>query len=330
MKASSPSGFEVLPDGRKRLTFTVPGASDGASLPEAVLAFLPRYSLRAVEDAAEAGAFFVNGRKAESADMVRSGDIISYEAAPEVEPDVDRRIRVVYETERYAVVGKSGNMPCHPAGKYFRNTLYRLLLDEAGFSEVHFVNRLDRETSGLVLVAKNAESASILGRMMAAGRFSKLYMAAAEGEWTCGEVRAEGRIRLVRGTLVRKKREFSTDADAVGLECVTLFRPLSVRSGYSLLEVKPVTGRPHQIRATLKFLGFPVVGDKLYGFDETIYARMCGDAITERDRALLRIGRQALHSWKMSFRDPDTGREKTFEEPPPDDMSERALDVAFA
>ena len=118
-----------------------------------------------------------------------------------------------------------------------------------------------------------------------------------------------GAIVLVRGDIVRKKRVFRPDETldpASPAHALTRFRCLGRAAGISFLEAVPETGRPHQIRATLKAIGFPVVGDKLYGVDETIYARMCADAMTPEDVAALRMSRQALHAQSLAFRHPFT------------------------
>ena len=99
----------------------------------------------------------------------------------------------------------------------------------------------------------------------------------------------------------------------------TRFRFLSSDGVISLLEAEPITGRPHQIRATLKAMGYPVVGDKLYGVDESIYARMGEDAMTDGDWAALRMKRQALHARCLAFRHPVTREELSFEAPLPSD-----------
>lgn len=260
-------------------------------------------------------------------------------ALPAPEPEIDPRFSVLLENADFAVVDKSGNLPCHASGRYSVNTLETLLRREAGFREVHFISRLDRETSGCVLVAKTEEAASSLGRAMMKRRFGKEYLCVVSGPPPCaaGEtVRVSGVLWPVGDDIVFKYR-FFTRGDAppdaasgftgeirgAGRPCETFFETLpwsaagiSAPPGdLSLVRCVPVTGRTHQIRATLKGLGCDVFGDKLYGPDRSIYRRMCEGAMTADDRAALRAPRQALHSWRLSFTSPFDGSPVSVESP---------------
>ena len=244
------------------------------------------------------------------------------------EPAVDDSYSIVFEDAHIAVVNKPGNLPCHPSGRYHVNSLSVMLATRGGFPAAHMVNRLDRETSGLVLAAKTPEAASVCGRDLMAGFFAKSYLVLVAGCWTLPrEYTATGSIRLVRGGVVWKKRVFeklgSLEIGKLGnaQTATTVFRLLETNSNrnLSLLQADPVTGRPHQIRATLKALGYPVAGDKLYGPDETIYSRMCEGSMTSEDiTALGGFPHQCLHSWRLSFPHPFTRETLSFEAPAPD------------
>lgn len=226
-----------------------------------------------------------------------------------------------------AVVAKSGNIPCHAGGRYREHTLAHILSKRAGFHDLHWVNRLDRETSGTVVVAKTADAASRLGVALMRGRFTKRYWAivrcgtvttlppATSGDWA----RVCGTLFPARGCGVCKMRLFvpegwsAPDSHAAivptgpGQSCETRLRLLERRGDFALVEAEPVTGRVHQIRATLRAIGLPIVGDKLYGPDPGIYARLCMDAMTVVDRATLFLPRQALHARSIVFPHPYTG-----------------------
>lgn len=256
------------------------------------------------------------------------------------EPEVDSRFSVLLRRRTWAVVCKSGNIPCHASGRYRRNTLETLLRERAGFPEVHFASRLDRETSGCVLVATDVATAGVLGKALMARRVSKTYFCVGRGDWPLsadsdGWCRARGWIRPAGDEVVRKYRVFVPEGPGRNPEtgwqdAETRFRVLDwtrfgvdtnvaeVLSAKRLvpLECCPITGRTHQIRATVRALGLEVVGDKLYGPDRSIYCRLCEGAMTEADQTALGIGRQALHAWRVGLRDPEMGVDVCCEAPP--------------
>ena len=315
-------GFSVSPDGRRVLSYRVKDCDAGFTLVARMVDLFPSYPCQAWLAAIAEGTLTVDGATPDSEFKLVEGMFIAYRSAPVVEPNVDEMYDIVFEDEHIAVVNKSGNLPCHPAGRYYEHSLSRMLVARNGFPNAFLVNRIDRETSGLVMVAKTQDAASRCGLAMMAGRYAKHYLVLVEGEWSlapCGEAyNVTGTIKLVRGLIVRKKRVFVENAlDGKGQIAETNFKCVWTCNGLSLLEAEPITGRPHQIRATLKAIGYPVVGDKLYGIDETIYARMDLDAITEQDLAALRMKRQALHSWRLEFRHPFSGDTISLEAPPP-------------
>lgn len=222
-------------------------------------------------------------------------DKIEYRPADIVEPPADLDYRIVFEDDTTLVIDKPGNLCMHPAGPFFKHTLWHLLCSRYG--SIHFVNRLDRETSGLLLAAKDAATAKKLSKSI----LNKKYLVLAHGEFP-DEVEANGFL-LSANSVVRKKRRFQYELpDAPPFESArTLFRKISSADGLSLIEAELFTGRMHQIRATLCSLGYPVAGDKLYGLDENFYLKQRSDELTEDNRKKLLLPRQALHSAYLEF-----------------------------
>lgn len=264
---------------------------------------------------------------------LREGDEIIY--APErAEPPVDLSFQIIYEDDDILLVDKSSNLPCHPAGPYFNNTLWAELRKTR--SEPHFVTRLDRETSGLALIAKSAETAARFAEKHSVANDEpvadlitmKKYLCLVFGDFP-SEMVAEGflsgREETDDSNIVRKKRVFSKilKKGVLGETARTIFRKAAkfahpkTEEPISLLDVELDTGRTHQIRATLCSLGFPVVGDKLYGPDESIFIRFIDGKMTREDEERLILPTQALHSHQMRLTHPHTGMDMFFEAPIP-------------
>ncbi len=268
------------------------------------------------------GRISVNGIRVRASRRLHAGDLITFDVRGIAEPEVDRSYSVVLDRPGFLVVSKSGSLPVHPSGCYFQNTLLMLMKERYG--ELFVVNRLDRETSGLVVLAKDAGSAGVLSGLFASRQVEKTYLAAVFGTFPSGTVVKNGWLSADPDSPVRKKRRF-TEADP-GTEdaesCGTEFECLKTNGRFSLVECRPHTGRLHQIRATLRSCGFPLLGDKLYGPDDTIFLRFTEDAVTDADRAALVLPTQALHAWRLRFAMPGTGEQVACESEPPDAMME--------
>jgi len=299
-----------------------------------------------------AGRMTVNGRGADAAQLLLAGDELAYDADDIPEPPMDDRIAIVHCDEDMVIVDKSGNLTCHPCGRYFNHTLWALLKTRHGIANPIFVNRIDRETSGLVVVARTPEAAKKLRAQFSGRTVEKRYLALVEGAFpaSCsaagwivadytGEVLkkrrfvlvAEGRARPpdppLSGNMAANPQFAAADgacsAHALPAEAqwaMTEFRLRSTHGPVSLIEACPHTGRLHQIRVALQALGFSLVGDKMYGVDPGVFLRFCRDALTPEDFSRMRMKRQALHAAGLRFLHPGSGKSMAFDLPLPDDM----------
>ena len=234
-----------------------------------------------------------NGSVIRSIDTVFPGDriILRLPDSSLLEPSAGLDIPVVYESARIVVFNKPAGVPVHPSIKHQGDTLGNCFAHLYPGLTFRPVNRLDKDTSGLCIAAKDAHAASLLQ-----GRFRKIYYAAAEGL-----IPEEGVIdapiaRERESIILRCVRED-------GQPSVTRFRRLRYSGGYSLAEVVPETGRTHQIRLHFAYIGHPLAGDDMYG------------------GSLVHIKRQALHCGSLTFTEPDTGEEITVTAPLPEDIA---------
>jgi RluA family pseudouridine synthase len=263
------------------------------------------------------GKVFLNGEVARNpAADLKGGDILAYDGSGIVEPAVDEGIELLYEDEWFVAVDKTGNLPVHPAGRYFNNTLLFLLEDRYG-RKLYPVHRLDRETSGIILLAFDSQSAEGLSDSIAHG--SKEYLALVHGNFPDHEMTVDLPLGRDAASAVRKKRK----AWSGGTErAKTRFRKVLAAGDISLVRCFPETGRLHQIRAHLLSADFPIVGDKLYGKDEAAFLTFIKHGLTPEIEKLLILPRAALHNAKMVFRHPQTEQVMILHAPLPAMFSE--------
>ena len=264
-----------------------------------------------------AGEIMVNHATALPEQTLEMHDLIEYLPRELPEPEAELDYGVLYEDDNLLVVDKPGNLCMHPSGPFFRHTLWHLLCSRYG--DIHFVNRLDRETSGALIAAKTKAAAAKLQK--SAARIAKTYLVLVHGDFA-QTVDASGFLIADTYSEVHKKRRFVTalPEGAANVEnCRTLLTPVgSPAPGFTLVEAKLFTGRMHQIRATMHSLGFPVVGDKLYGVDEKLYLKIRDGAFSPEERAKLILPRQALHSSRIEFDHPRSGEHMAFIAPTPE------------
>ena len=271
------------------------------------------------------GELSLNGELCTDPDRIlQANELLEYHPAQLIEPDVRKDYRIVYEDDTLLVIDKPGNLPVHPAGPYFAHTLWALL-KESGYENIHFVNRLDRETSGLMIAAKDAESAAKLNATLP--DMYKRYNVVVHGTFPAS-MTAEGYLITDTASPIRKKQCFISNKDVENgfelpekaVEVKTQFTLIKTNGNFSLLNAVLKTGRMHQIRATLHSTGHPVAGDKLYGLNEQFYRKLALDTLTSEDRQQLILNRQALHCCEISFEHPVSSQKITLQSPIPNEM----------
>lgn len=236
---------------------------------------------------------------------LHSGDILTVhiretESSPNI-PPVELPLDIVYEDEDIIVVNKPAGMPVHPSLNNYRNSLANALMYYYQQQGKPFIfrctNRLDRDTSGLTVIAKHMVSSSILSSMTARHEIEREYLAVVRGSVIPSSGTIDAPIGRTGSSLIERKIDFEH-----GERAVTHYHVVKEENGHSLVSLILETGRTHQIRVHMKYIGFPLVGDYLYNPDMEY------------------IQRQALHSCRLSFRHPITGKHMEFTADLPEDM----------
>ena len=222
---------------------------------------------------------------------------------------------ILFEDERLLVVNKPGLIVCHPSKHGPRSSLAGAVREFTGLAAAHLIFRLDRETSGIVVLAKDPVTAARLQRGMERRTVRKRYLVFMDGE-LAGPVRVDQPLGPDTASPVWTKDVVTSAPGAKA--AVTLFTPIVTRHGFTLAEARPETGRKHQIRAHAEWLGHRVVGDKVYGPDAGLYVEFVAHGWTERLAAALPLPRQALHCAEIDLR--GAGEPQVFRAPLPEDL----------
>ena len=266
-------------------------------------------SRSAIKRLLERGHVHVDGKIVEPAHRVRAGEAIAVEVPPDEPTELvaeDIPVAVLYEDDDVIVVNKPAGLVVHPAYGHASGTLVNAVLAHVkattGRAERRpgIVHRLDKDTSGVLVVAKNDTAHLAIARQLQGRQIEKAYLALVWGD-------PGAQPGVIEAPLERDKKDRRrVSVTTGGREAVTRFERLAVwrrKPDLALLLVRPVTGRTHQIRAHLAFAGYPIAGDPVYG----------------RRRDSTKLARQFLHAWRLTLRLPRAG-ERTFTAPLPDDL----------
>ncbi len=234
--------------------------------------------------------------------------------SPLIKPE-ELRSWLIYEDEHLLVFNKPGWVVCHPSKNGPWSSLVGAVREAYGADKMHLIARLDRETSGLCLLCTDKLRASALQQAFQNRQTEKTYLAILEGNLDEGQEVSKA-LSADDESEVHVKQQVASDGG--GYKAQTSFLPLAQGGGYTLCEVRPHTGRKHQIRAHAQWIGHPVVADKIYGHDDTLYLEFCEGGLTPRLMETLPLPRQALHAWKLHIRSGEI--DLSFEAPLPEDM----------
>jgi 23S rRNA pseudouridine1911/1915/1917 synthase len=318
----------VAPAARGPIEIDARVKQEGARLDQYLVANFAEFSRSVIQDAIKAGTVLVNGRPSKASYKVRNGDHIRIELPEPTHPlpvPEDIPLDVLYEDEFLALVNKPADMVVHPAKGHWSGTLVNAIafrfgaLSEAnGSYRAGIVHRLDRDTSGVILVAKEERTHRDLAAAFERRRVFKEYAAITAGVLDRDSDYIEGRIKHHPTDRIKMfVTNDETDEDAK--DACSYYEVIERFRGFTFVRMQPRTGRTHQIRVHLASVGCPVLADKVYGGRDTVNLRdLAPEVPAEDDRPLLM--RQALHAWRLRFQHPRTGHWLEFEAPLPDDF----------
>ena len=295
---------------------TIPIEYAGQRLDKALAELFPEYSRSRLKAWLLAGLIQVDGFSPRPRDPVQGGETVSLQAEPEIEVKAEPepiKLNIVFEDESLIVINKPAGLVVHPGAGNHRGTLMNGLLHHAPKLEevprAGIIHRLDKDTSGLLLIGKTLPAHTALVRLLADRDISRFYLAVCNGVLTGGGTvdAAIGRHRVDR------KRMCIRDD---GKPAVTHYTVVERFAGHTFVSVKLETGRTHQIRVHFAHRRHALVGDPVYGGRLALPAGASEELIAE----LRGFRRQALHATRLEFCHPDSGEMLKFEVEPPADF----------
>ncbi len=303
------------------ITRTIPDELIGLRLDKALSELYPEYSRGRLQRWMKEGAILIDGAVARGRDKARGGESVALRRPQTVEPDLEHieaelvALDIVYEDDALVVVNKPAGLVVHPAVGNWSGTLMHGLLhrypDIAEVPRAGIVHRLDKSTTGLMVVARTLEAHTVLVEALQRREMSREYLALVEGTFVSGGSIDEP---IGRHPVDRKKMAVVRN----GRHAVTHYRIRQRYLAHTLLDVKLETGRTHQIRVHMAHIRHPIVGDPVYGGRKRIPKGM--DAATIE--VLHQFPRQALHARRLGLVHPLSGEEMFWEAEEPEDMQQ--------
>jgi len=309
-----PPAATPISDEWVEVPFRVLKEHDGLRLDAYLALRLHKHSRARVQKLIDDGRVFRRGRGAKASGRVICDETIVIRYPRTAEPPAAcERLEVVHSEESFVVISKPAGVLSHPTDKILHNTVTTILARQLG-RKVFLAHRLDRETSGLMVLALDAKAARALYEQFIGRSVRKEYLAVVFGDVSWATKTVDAPLGPEGGEIKVKQ------AVGAGAPAVTEFARLAGDGKLSLVGAKPKTGRLHQIRAHLASIGHPVVGDKLYVGQGAAYMKAVRRELARADLDALGADRQLLHAWRLSFAHPRTGVRLCFEAPIPADF----------
>jgi 23S rRNA pseudouridine1911/1915/1917 synthase len=308
-----------IPRDATPLVITVIRERAGVRLDKFLTLELPRLSrTRAARIAAEF-AFTTAGRRLTPGRVMRPGDTVVLFRPAWEEPEAPTDVAILYEDPALVALDKPAGLNVHPTARVHRHTVTAILARRYPGERVALCHRLDKETSGVLLAARDAAAERTLKQAFAGRDIQKVYRAVVHGEVRDAAFAVDAPMALAGGE-VSVLMEVRPERDG-GQPARTRVRVVRALKGFTLVEAEPETGRQHQIRVHLAHAGHPIVGDKLYAHGTAPFLQALRDGITPELLATLLLERHALHAHRITFEHPTTRTPLTVESPFPSDLA---------
>jgi 23S rRNA pseudouridine1911/1915/1917 synthase len=277
---------------------TVSAAHSGLTFYQYLDAYFPYQKNQQWEQRVVAVQSTMNGQPIVGNPILETGQELEFRIADYEEDPVDTQWAILWQDDELLAVHKPANLPVHRTTRNVFNTLTALVRRESDWPEAQLLHRLDQETAGIILFAKNKHSALFWQPNFAELLDEKIYHAVVAGVPDWNVTTATNRLATQKESPIRC--QMYVDAiDGSGKLSTTHFKCIERKDGYSIIECLLETGRKHQIRAQLAHLGYPIVGDKIYAHSGQYYLRRLQDQLTEHDEQMICTSHHLLFAQRV-------------------------------
>lgn len=297
---------------------TLPDHLAGMRLDQALASLLSDFSRTQIQEWIHQGDILLNGEKTKTRTLVLGGENITINAMLKEQPIWEAQaiaLNIIYEDQEILIINKPVGMVVHPGAGNISNTLLNALLHHAPqlqqLPRAGIIHRLDKNTSGLLIIAKTQPALTYLLRQLKARNISRIYQAI-----VCGTMTGGGKVNAPIGRHPIQRKQMTVTE--TGKPAVTHYRVMERYRAHTRIKVQLETGRTHQIRVHMAHIHYPILGDPIYG-GRLQLPKGATPALIAR---LRQFKRQALHAYELGFTHPTTQEEMTFQAPLPDDMQQ--------